>query len=228
MLRTAYVANYSDDDEWQVERTPYNIPGAVLYYFNSFYKSFASLRNNMAAAPSIGPKAPLLVVDMNYGPMRLGDTDAVLSARRGASYDAALTLQPTKAFTISQVDTGTEILTGPWTFPPKPAVTQFDDSLGYYAGVYPGPCKDGSNAIDGYCFANEGGSAVIPAFGRYTTRITHYDDGTPATELYGQIYRGSILGTGNPGDDRVECGVRIKLLSKSSDGTTAKLTINGP
>jgi immune inhibitor A len=222
MLRTAYVTNYSDEDEWQVERVPYNIPGAVIYYCNTFYKSSYSLKSHMESDPSLGPKNPLLVVDMNYGPMRLGTTGQVLDARR-ASYDAALTLQPTKAFSISQIDTGSTILKGPWKFASKTAVTQFDDAKGYYAGLYAGsPCGAGK-----FCFANEGGSAVIPAFGSYTTRITHYD-GTPYPELYGQVYRGSILGTGNPGDDRVQCGLRIRLLSKSADNSTAKLRINEP
>jgi immune inhibitor A len=222
MIKTAYVTNYSDEDEWQVERVPYNIPGAVLYYCNPYWNWYSyRLRTNMAAPPSIGPKYPLLVVDMNYGPLRLGDTGVVLDARR-ASYDAALTLQPTLPFTISQVDTGTGILQGPWDFPAKSAVTQFDDAKGYYAGLFAGsPCKDGS-----FCYVNEGSSAVIPAFGNYTTRITHYD-GTPYDSLYGTSYQGSILGSGNPGDDGLQLGVRIKLLSKSTDGKTAKLIING-
>ncbi len=223
MLKTAYVTNYSDEDEWQVERVPYNIPGAVLYYCSPYWNSYSgALRRNMSSPPSIGPKYPLLVVDMNYGPLRLGDTGAVVDARR-ASYDAPLTLQPTQPFTISQIDTGTTILTGPWDFPSKPAVTRFDDAKGYYAGLFAGPpCNDGS-----FCFANEGGSAVIPAFGSYTTRITHYD-GTPYESYYGTLYQGSILGSGNPGDDGLQCGVRINLLSKSANGTTAKLSINGP
>ena len=97
MLKTAYVTNYSDDDEWQVERVPYNIPGAVLYYCNERYKKhYSKLQPYLSSPPSVGPKSTLLVVDMNYGPMRLGDTGSVLDARR-ASYDAALTLQPTQA-----------------------------------------------------------------------------------------------------------------------------------
>ncbi len=208
---------------------PYNIPGAVLYYCNERYKKhYYGLQPYMSSPPSIGPKSTLLVVDMNYEPLRLGDTGVVLDARR-SGYDAALTLQPTKAFSITQVDTGGTILTGPWEFPSKPAVKQFDDAKGYYAGLYAGPpCGET------YCFVDEGGSAVIPAFGKYTTRITHYD-GTPypelygkSAELYGRKYPGLKLGTGNPGDARVQCGVRIKLLSKSSDGTTAKLSINEP
>lgn len=220
MLRTAYVNRYIDDDEWQVERIPYNIPGAVLYYCNTAYPFTSSLRTNLTKAPSIGPKHPLLVVDMNYGPMRLGDTGIVIDARR-ASYDAALTLQPSRRITIQQYDTGASVIDGPWTFPPKPAVTRFDDALGYYAGVY-----SGSPCTTTYCYANEGGSAVIPAFGPYTTRVTHYD-GSPYPELYGRPYKGSILGTGNPGDQGLALGVRIELLEKTSDNRKVTLRING-
>ena len=229
MLQTAYVTNYSDEDEWQVERVPYNIPGAVLYYWNERYKLHSyKLQPYLSAPPSVGPKSTLLVVDMNYGPLRLGDTGVVLDARR-ASYDAALTLQSSDNVTISQVDMGESILTGPWYFPSKPAVTHFDDAKGYYAGLYAGPpCSES------YCFVNEGGSAVIPALGNYTTRITNYD-GTPCQELYGKTvelnglkYPGLKLGTGNPGDAGVACGLRIDLLTKNANGKTATLDINGP
>ena len=39
MVQTAYVTTYSDEDEWQVERVPYNIPGALVYYRNTKYGS---------------------------------------------------------------------------------------------------------------------------------------------------------------------------------------------
>jgi immune inhibitor A len=222
MLKTAYVKNIDNTDEWRVERVPYNIPGAVLYYCNTRYNDTYQLVTNMSAAPSVGPKYPLLVVDMNYEPMHLDNNGTVLDSRI-AGYDAAMTLQPSKPFTISQIDTGASIIEGPWSFPSKPAVTRFDDSKGYYAGLFAGsPCQEGS-----YCYANEGGSVVIPAFDRYTTRITHYD-GTSYPELYGTKLMGSTLGTGNPGDDGVQCGVRIELLKKSSDNQKATLRLNAP
>jgi immune inhibitor A len=222
MLKTAYVTGYADQDEWQVDRVPYNIPGALISYFNGRYRGSGYLGSNLWAAPSIGPKSSLLVVDINYEPMRLGDTGIVLDARKG-SYDAALTLQRTQPFTINQIDTGSTVLTGPWNFASKPPVKLFDDSKGYYAGLYAGsPCPVGS-----FCFANAGGSAVIPAFGSYSTRITHYD-GTPYPEKYGTNYNGSLLGTGNPGDDGLQCGVRIRLMSKSADNKTATIRINPP
>ncbi len=221
MLKTAYVKNIDDGDEWKVQRVPYNIPGALLYYCNTRYSSSYQLGSNFTASPSLGPKYPLLLVDMNYGPMPLDNNGASLDSRIG-SYDAALTLQASKAFSISQIDFGDTILKGPWTFASKPPVTVFDDSQGYYAGLFAGPpCKTT------YCYANEGGSAVIPALGKYTTRITHYD-GTPYPQLYGKKYMGSVLGSGNPGDSGVQWGVRIELIRKSADNKTATLRINTP
>ena len=221
MLKTAYAKTIDDADEWQVERVPYNIPGALLYYCNTLYGDSYQLSGNLTDSPSIGPKYPLLIVDMNYDPLRLDDNGTTLDSRI-ASYDAALTLQAAKRFTISQLVTDTGILEGPWTFSAKPPVTCFDDTLGYYAGLFSGsPCQEK------YCYANQGGSAVIPALGKYTTRITHYD-GTPYTELYGKKYQGSFLGTGNPGDEGLQCGVRIQLLKKSANNKRATLLINSP
>jgi M6 family metalloprotease-like protein len=222
MIKTAYVTTYVDADEWGVQRVPYNIPGAVIYYYNEKYSFTGALKSYLTAPPSIGPKYPLLVVDMNYAPLRLGDTGIVLDARKG-SYDAALTLQPTKPFALTQIDQGGIIVAGPWNFPSKPAVRQFDDAKGYFGGFYAGPpCGEGA-----ICSASDNGSTVLPAFGSYSTRITHYDS-TPYTELYGEPYRGSILGSGNPGDDGVQYGLRIKLQGKSRNGQTATLLFNGP
>jgi immune inhibitor A len=223
MTQTAYVTTYSDDDEWQVERVPYNIPGALLYYRNQRYGDTYSLGPNTYDVPSIGPKYQLLVVDMNHGPMRLGDTPETYRGALGTtagSYDAALTLQPTKAFTLGSVF-GVE--GGPWNFASKPMVKRFDDGLGYYSGIFTGsPCGDGY-----LCWNNFAGSAVIPAKSIYSTRITNFD-GTPFTAYYGSIVGGLPLGSGNPSDDGVEYGVRIDLLNKSADKTKATLRLNAP
>ncbi len=221
MLKTAYAKNLDNENEWRVERVPYNIPGAVLYYCNTLYGNTYQLSGSLTAPPSIGPKYPLLIVDMNYQPMRLDDNQTILDSRI-ASYDAALTLHASRRFTISQIVTDAGILKGPWTFSAKPPVTRFDDAFGYYAGLFAGPpCKQK------YCYANQGGSAVIPALGKYTTRITHYD-GSPYIELYGTKYRGSYLGSGNPGDEGLQCGVRIELQSKSANNKRATFLINAP
>ena len=76
MAQTAYVTTYSDDDEWQVERVPYNIPGALVYYRNTRRNTYA-LRPNHADSPSYGPKYQLLVVDMNPRPLRRGPSSTL-------------------------------------------------------------------------------------------------------------------------------------------------------
>ena len=202
-------------------RVPYNIPGALLYYRNTKYSDTYAIGPNTFDVPSIGPKYQLLVVDMNYGPMRIGDTPETYKGyldSRASSYDAALTLQPTEAITLSSA-AGYE---GPWTYASKPAVTRFDDALGYYAGFFFGsPCA----AI--VCYNNYSGGAVLPATGVYTTRITDFD-GAPYTDLYGTTVGGLPLGAGNPGDLGLEYGLTIDLLKKSANNAKATVRINGP
>jgi M6 family metalloprotease-like protein len=223
MLKTAYINSFADDDEWFVERVPYNIPGAVVYYCNNRYGLSKSIEGATFDPPGLGPKQQLLVVDMNYEALRRGDTGEVLSARAG-SYDAALTKQQTKPFTIGTMDSEGNAAPG-WVFPAKPAVKMFDDAKGYYAGFYSGaPCPD-----EEFCFTNQYGSTVIPARGNYSTRITHYD-GTPYPELYGTIYADSdiVLGSGNPGDEGLQYGVTVGLVSRTDDNKMAVLRLNGP
>jgi uncharacterized repeat protein (TIGR01451 family) len=73
------------------------------------------------------------------------------------------------------------------------------------------------------CWTNRDGSAVIPARGPYSTRITTYS-GAPFYALYGAKVAGSPLGSGNPGDDNVQHGVNINLLS--GNAVTATLRFN--
>jgi immune inhibitor A len=221
MVKTAYVTTYSDADEWQVERVPYNIPGALVYYRNARYNSSYSLDSSMYDEPSFGPKYQLLVVDANPGAMRFynaGDPQPYTFGTRVASYDAALTLNPAKAFTLSQVSTTDGPIAGPHKYAAVPAVTTFDDFYGYYPGLFYNPSWD-PNTLNTW---NYPGSAVIPAASLYSTRITDAD-GAPLTNLYGSSFGPSWLGTGNPGDDGVDQGVAIKLVSQAKDGSTATL-----
>ncbi len=216
MVKTAYVTMYNNPatNEWQVARVPYNIPGALLYYRNAKYPTGYSQRGYYGDPPSFGPKNKLLVVDMNPGPLRYGTTapyTAYLNSR-SASYDAALTLQDTQAFTLTQINAAPAPISGTFVYPVEKAVTKFSDGLGYYAGFYAGaPCAAGY-----ICYANRDGSAVIPARGKYSTRVTDYD-GNPLYDYYGAGFSPSWLGSGNPRDDNVQYGVNIELLSKAGD-----------
>ncbi len=159
---------------------------------------------------------------MNYQPMRIAITSTTTLNSRASSYDAGLTLQPTERFTITKLS-GITSPAGPYVFPSKSAIDQFSDAKGYYAGFY---------VTNGYYYSNRDGSTVIPARGPYSTRITHFDL-TPFPEMY----EAPILdpyawwgGTGNPGDDNVQYGVNIKLVSTTGANTpytsTATLSIN--
>jgi immune inhibitor A len=214
MVRTAYITTDSGPDLWRVERVPYNIPAAVLYYRNEKYPRGYSQFGYYTNPPSYGPKNKLLIVDMNFKPMRLGATSRYLTGR-SSSYDAGLTLQNTTPFTISKV---LGVTGGPWTFAAKPAVKSFNDVLGYYAGFYYGsPCAAGN-----ICYSARDDSVVIPARDRYSSRITNFA-GAPNYDLYGVGVSPSWLGSGNPGDDAVQYGVIVDLLSKAGDNSTATL-----
>jgi len=218
-LRTAYVPTDITANEFRVERIPYNIPGALLWYRNTMYGQSYSQRQNYGDFPSYGPKNKILVVDMNYQPLRLFDGDIYIGSldSRTDSYDAALTLQPTQVFSLSKI---IGIPGGPFSFVSKPLVTNFNDTLGYYAGFYYGdPCPPGY-----ICPANWDSSTVIPARGKYSTRITDFGS-NPLYDFYNFVFPPSWLGGGNPGDDMVQLGVNVKLLSQSDDHTTGTVRI---
>jgi uncharacterized repeat protein (TIGR01451 family) len=59
-------------------------------------------------------------------------------------------------------------------------------------------------------------SAVVPAQDDYTTKITDLDD-NPIYDFYG-IDVGTVLGSGNPGDDNLQYGVNIEVLGQAPTG----------
>lgn len=213
-MKYAYVTTASKPNLWTVERVPYNIPGALVYYRNAKYPDTYIQSSYDEDDPSYGPKNKLLIVDMNYQPMLIGMTGYQFSGSI-SSYDAALTLQPSADFNLSSV---LGVSGGPYHFAAKAPVTSFNDTLGYYAGIYLGdPCPD-------VCVAGGADSAVIPARGNYSTRITDFA-GNPLYDYYGLDFPPSVVGSGNPGDDNVQHGVNIKLLSKSADDSTAVIRV---
>jgi hypothetical protein len=189
------------------------MPAALLYYRDTQYGATYAMRGNAGDPPSYGSKYQLLIVDQNWEPLRLGDTPETYEGYwtgRLSSYDSGLTLQDSQAFVIPSYFALPG--SGPWSYAPKPAVTKFNDTLGYYAGFYFGPPCD-----PGYiCFAEQDGSAVIPARGSYSTRITDFA-GSPIYGLYGLPFPPSSLGSGDLGGDNVQFGVNIELKSKAGD-----------
>jgi len=237
MAKTAYITAESDENLWTVSRVPYNLPGALVYHRDTRFSNTYAMMNNMNYSPSFGPQYQLLLVDMNPMPITLakavkdGNPFYRYLDSRTSSYDAALTLQASKAFTIPKVkvvrSSGTEYYKNV-KVKSKPAVKTFNDRKGYYPGFFYLPDY-------GLGFWNTSGSTVIPAQGDYSVAVTNFTDGKPAADLYGQTmsavdpywttYYGWdwTLGSGNPGDEGMQYGVNIKLKSKMKAGSLAQL-----
>ena len=140
---------YNDDDEWEVDRCAYTVPGMLLWLRNAARDFDYTLSDSWYDPPSAGPKHALLVVDSHYRPMaweqlHVPSTGANLRmSSRCQPGNAPFTLQPTTPFTI-RLGYDPNDPTGAWvdtpletkTFGPLPAVSQFHDSLGYYPGFW--------------------------------------------------------------------------------------------
>jgi immune inhibitor A len=224
-LKTAYETVYSDtaNNEWQVDRTPYSVPGMLLWVRNAAYDfDYTLFDNDFFASPGWGPKHALLVVDSHYWPMEwngMGSTGAHLRlSERSQPGDAAFTLQPTNSFRVRRGDVDTGDILETKTFRSQPPVSQFHDSLGYYPGLR-------YNADDeGVYFWDWQSSVIIPAKGAYTTKITDGDKKL-LPDLFGletqwdPSVATTVLGTGDPRDDGVQYGVNLAVLDKARDGS---------
>jgi immune inhibitor A len=223
-LAYPYTTIYNNDatTEWQVDRCPYTVPGMLLWLRNGAYDFDYTLGDAWYNPPSWGPKHALLVVDSHYWPLEwnsMGSSGVPLRLNsRCQPGNATFTLQGTTSFTARRSNVAGDVLETK-TFKSLPAVSEFNDALGYFPGLryhIPAPGENPDN--EGLWWWDIQASAVVPAKGNYTTRIT-WDDKTPATDLYGADLGDTILGSGNPGDSGVQYGLHLKVLSKSKDGT---------
>jgi immune inhibitor A len=230
-LKYPYQTVYYDDDEWQVDRVPFTVPGALLYFRDASYDLDYALGDSWYDPPSYGPKHGLLVVDSHSFPY-MWDTPTASGqgtriSRRVQTGDSTFTLQKTTPFTLRL---GYDPLTGVYqdtpletkTFGPRPAVSQFHDSIGYYPGLW----YNENNG--GLYFWDVAASAVIPAKGNYTTKIT-WADNTPAYDLYGIDMGDTVLGSGNPGDSDVQFGLHMAVVDQDRRGEWGLIKIwNSP
>lgn len=186
-----------------VERVPYEVPGMLLWYRNYRYSQntpYPYLYDD----PSYGDKSLLLVVDSHPWPYRwdpqrpgypFSNVGYTMQTR-----DAVFSLQPTHGFT----------LTNRWwpdvvqTFDNRPAVDQFHDSIGYYAGLG----LYGDDPDNDTWWESLGSSVVIPAKCFYWPRW----DANPYWE-----------DLGNPG--LCNYGVHIGILSQAGDGSWGLLKV---
>jgi len=230
-LQYPYQTVYLDEDEWEVDRAPYTVPGMLVWYRDAAYAFDYTLSDSWFDPPSWGPKHALILVDSHPFPYGWDEhfysTGApVRLSGRVQPADAAFTLQDTTSFTIRL---GYDPATGEYvevpletkTFGPRSAVNQFHDSVGYYPGFY--------FTGDGYLYWWDiDASAVVPAQGDYTTRITDLDY-NPLYGLYGIDIGGTVLGSGNPGDDEVQFGLHLAVVEQARDGRWGKIKVwNSP
>jgi immune inhibitor A len=225
-LAYPYSTVYSNDEtnEWEVDRSPYTVPGMLLWLRNGAYDFDYVLSDSWYDAPSYGPKHALLLVDSHYWPLTWSGSQYTTGAyrrigARSQPSNAAFTLQETTPFTLRRVDsiaTGNVLETK--TFAPQAPVSQFHDSLGYYPGFYWTPLDPAF-----VYWWNIEASAVIPATGDYSTKITYLDQ-TPLYDFYGDG-----LGSGNPGDDGVQYGLHMAVVSKANNGSWGLIKVwNSP
>jgi uncharacterized repeat protein (TIGR01451 family) len=213
-LQYPYSTIYSDEDEWQVDRAPYTVPGMLVYFRDASYNLDYTLGDSWYDDPSWGPKHALSLVDSHFFPMTWDATSTtgagVRISRRVQPANAAFTLQETTPFTLRRGDGLGNVLETK-TFEAQPPVSQFHDSTGYYPGFY-------FNG-DGYLYWWDiAASTVVPAKTNYTTRITDLDE-NPLYDLYGADAGGTILGSGNPGDDGAQFGLHLAVVDKAKDGS---------
>jgi immune inhibitor A len=230
-LQYPYQTVYYDDDEWEVDRAPYSVPGMLVWLRDASHGFDYTLSDSLYDSPSWGPKHALLVVDSHFFPYTWDEytysTGAgVRVSGRVQPADATFTKQDTTPFTLRL---GYDPATGEYvdepletkTFGPRPGVRQFHDSMSYYPGLY--------FTDDGYLYWRQlDASVVVPAQEDYTTKITDLD-GNPLYSLYGIDIGGTILGSGNPGDDSVQYGLHLAVQAQAHDGSWGAITVwNSP
>ncbi|GAA4584594.1 immune inhibitor A [Planotetraspora phitsanulokensis] len=208
-LQYAYDTTYQRDGAWKVEKIKYNAPGLLVWY-----RDASRTDNNVADSsfdlPSVGPKGELLLVDSHFEPLRRTgeaatiDTSALKNLpSRPQSSNAAFNFDGTYPF--KECIEGAPFTQYCTSYGKLPAVKTFTDAKGWYPGI---EVRDGN-----LFYRLRDASTVVPSKDNqpYTTRVVN-PDGSPATDYYGADI-GSILGTGNPGDEGKQLGVQIKLVS---------------
>ena len=64
-----YQTVYSDEDDWEVDRAPYHVPGSLVWFRDTGYKFDYTLGDSWYDEPSWGPKHALIVVDNHPFPL---------------------------------------------------------------------------------------------------------------------------------------------------------------
>ncbi|TKK80889.1 M6 family metalloprotease domain-containing protein [Herbidospora galbida] len=211
-LKYTYDTTWQRDGAWKVEKVAYNAPGLLVWLRDASYGM-----NNPAAnqfnLPSVGSKGQLLLVDSHFEPLRRSgvaatkDTSALKNIpMRPQAANAAFGFGKTYPFKECLEPAAEPFVEYCTSFPAQNPVKEFTDAKTWYPGL--------ENRPDGLYFRLRDASAVVPSKDNqaYTARIVN-PDGSPATDLYGENVNGFVLGSGNPGDEGKQLGVKLKLVS---------------
>ena len=214
--------------------------GLVMWYNNNAYTD-NEVYHYLEDGPSFGPKGRMLVIDSHPDPYRDPNNpypNAIANVpSRSQMRDATFTLQDTVDFTMTA---GTGVVSTTH-FAGRPAVSEFNDALGYYPGLErtlrgPVPCTT-SQWYDKMWDA----SAVVPAKDLYSTKATGglftnagirmrgYANpaGLCQASWYGFWYApfADDYNTGNPGDYNRQYGWHVQLVEEGPDHTWATVRI---
>jgi immune inhibitor A len=239
-LLTPYATNFFVDGEWNVNRTPYNAPGMLIWHRDASH-SFNDINNNLFDAPSIGAKGQTLLVDSHFNPRRLRGAAAAANPSlldnlnsRAQAQDVAF--GPTKrGFEYCYPSSATDpYATACNRFKPRKGKNYFTDQRTWYPGIEYRPDLDEEAP---FFFRDDDASTVVPSRNNrfYSTRIVD-KNGKAIPELFGLDFGGGhVTGTGHPKDGRpavegqpgtdrdLSLGVRIKFVGKSKNNTKAKV-----
>jgi len=202
--RTVFAndATATTPGEWRVDRTRTNIPGMLVWLRDTRFgggvfdpdNTVGNTGNQFIAPSSDGAKGGLLIVDSHPEPLR-APANSTIDFGFGAvpfpPYDnwsgrvqttnSAFTTHATPPLTLTLASgaelPSTTVLT-PTAYAPLPAVSGFNDALGYYPGVeaLPQPVTTFSGATTpflrkkGYAFSDADASVVVPAKDYYPPR----------------------------------------------------------
>ena len=224
--------------------------GLLMWYNNTYYTD-NEVWSYLFDDPSLGPKGNTLVIDSHPEPYRdphwvaYGfDNEGGNVTHRSQMRDAPFTLQDTVPFTMTDpyVYTTTQ-------FTGRPAVSTFNDALGYYPGaefVNRGPAYPPTQFK--WVTKQWDASAVVPSKSFYPLYAPGYDGTVTADEAEfrfncsaytsgpyagylgcywfgndtGLGYKG---GYGNPGETNGQYGWVVELIEEAADHTWGKVRV---
>ncbi len=218
--------------------------GLLVWYNNTFYTD-NEVFSYLTDYPGWGPKGNTLVVDAHPEPYR--DPDLVAMGynneggnltSRGQMRDAPFSLNDSVSFEHTDPYQAGALK---HTYPGRPAVSSFHDSMGYYPGaeyVNRGPAYPPTQFK--WVTRQWDASTVVPAKAFYGIKAPGYtaneqfrfacspylsgpNTGYLGCYWYGASGLGYAGGTGNPGDIAGQYGWHVEILSQTDQTATVRI-----